>query len=47
MSLVLTVALSSATAWKGTLPVSDTYAIVVGAMPGKDPTKTLDVQITD
>lgn len=36
-----------ATEWKGKLPVSGTYAIVVGAMRGKDTKYTLDVQITD
>lgn len=36
-----------ATQWQGTLPVSGTYKIIVGAMRGKDSTYTLDVQITN
>ena len=35
-----------ATEWKGVLPVSGTYTIIVGAMRGDDSTYTLDVQIT-
>jgi len=35
-----------ATEWKGVLPVSGTYTIVVGAMRGNDTKYTLDVQIT-
>lgn len=36
-----------ATQWQGTLPVSGTYKIIVGAMRGKDTSYTLDVQITN
>ena len=35
-----------ATEWKGALPASGTYTIIVGAMRGDDSTYTLDVQIT-
>jgi len=35
-----------ATEWKGFLPASGTYSIIVGAMRGDDSTYTLDVQIT-
>lgn len=34
-----------ATQWEGTLPVSGTYKIIVGAMRGKDTRYSLDVQI--
>ena len=36
-----------ATTWEGTLPVSGTYKIIVGAMRGKDTTYALDVRITN
>ena len=36
-----------ATAWEGTLPVSGTYKIIVGAMRGKDTKYTLDVKISN
>lgn len=35
-----------ATQWEGTLPVSGTYKIIVGAMRGEDTRYTLDVRIT-
>lgn len=34
-----------ATAWKGALPVSGTYTIVVGAMRGDDTRYTMDVHL--
>jgi len=36
-----------ATEWEGTLPVSGTYKIIVGAMRGKDTRYALDVRITN
>lgn len=35
-----------ATQWKGVLPASGTYKIIVGAMRGDDTSYTLDVRIT-
>ena len=35
-----------ATEWKGVLPESGTYKIIVGAMRGEDTRYTLDVRIT-